>query len=50
VGNADGYAADLPSNFLPANTNSGAIDGAVKLIKQAATQCPGSNILLSGYR
>ncbi|KAK8115437.1 cutinase [Apiospora sp. TS-2023a] len=49
VGNADGYAADLPSNFLRANTNSGAINGAVKLIKQAATQCPGSNIMLAGY-
>ncbi|KAK8118356.1 uncharacterized protein PG998_002982 [Apiospora kogelbergensis] len=49
VGDRDGYAADLPSNFLPKNTNSGAIDGTVKLIKQAASQCPDSNILLAGY-
>ncbi|KAK8036640.1 cutinase [Apiospora phragmitis] len=49
VGSQDGYAADLPSNFLPKNTNSGAIDGAVKLIEQATAQCPGSNILLAGY-
>ncbi|KAK7943984.1 uncharacterized protein PG986_013097 [Apiospora aurea] len=49
VGTVDGYAADLASNFLPANTNSKAINGAVGLIEQATTQCPGSNILLSGY-
>ncbi|KAK6821762.1 cutinase [Apiospora arundinis] len=49
VGDDDGYAADLPSNFLRQNTNSRAINGAVGLIKQAASQCPGSNILLAGY-
>ncbi|KAK8869395.1 cutinase 1 [Apiospora arundinis] len=49
VGDRDGYAADIPSNFLPKNTNAGAIDGTVKLIQQAASQCPGSNILLAGY-
>ncbi|KAK8098944.1 cutinase 1 [Apiospora kogelbergensis] len=49
VGDRDGYAADLASNFLPKNTNSVAINGAVKLINQAASQCPGSNILLAGY-
>lgn len=49
VGTLDGYAADLPSNFLPQNTNSRAIDGAVGLIQQAATKCAGANILLAGY-
>jgi cutinase len=50
VGTVDGYAGDLPSNFLPKNTNDLAIAGAVKLINQAASQCPDASILLGGYR
>jgi cutinase len=49
VGTGDGYAADLPSNFLPQNTNRLAIDGTVKLIKQATTQCADAKVLLAGY-
>ncbi|KAF7537017.1 hypothetical protein G7054_g4033 [Neopestalotiopsis clavispora] len=49
VGTVDGYAGDLPSNFLPKNTNDLAIAGAVKLINQAASQCPDASILLGGY-
>lgn len=49
MGAQDGYAADLPSNFLRQNTNSRAIDGAVGLIQQATTQCADARILLAGY-
>ncbi|KAI1866108.1 uncharacterized protein JN550_007797 [Neoarthrinium moseri] len=49
IGTVDGYAGDLASNFLSKNTNDLAIAGAVKMINQAATQCPEANILLGGY-
>lgn len=43
------YAADLPSNFLPAGTNTASINEAKRLLTLANTKCPNAAVVAAGY-
>lgn len=49
MGSDDGYAAALPPNFMPKNTDDKSIAAATKIINMANTKCPNSTILIGGY-
>lgn len=49
VGAEDGYAAALPPNFMPKNTDDTSIAAATKIINMANTMCPNSTMLIGGY-
>lgn len=49
VGAEDGYAAALPPNFQPKNTDDQSIAAATKIMNMAMTKCPQSTIVMAGY-
>lgn len=49
VGAEDGYAAALPPNFQPKNTDDQSIAAGMKIINMAATSCPSTTMLVGGY-
>ncbi|KAJ4417936.1 hypothetical protein N0V82_005893 [Gnomoniopsis sp. IMI 355080] len=49
VGAEDGYAAALPPNFQPKNTDDQSIAAATKIINMAMTQCPNTTMVIGGY-
>lgn len=49
IGTDDGYAAALPPNFQPKNTDDESIKAALDVVNLAATQCPETTIVMGGY-
>lgn len=44
------YTASIGDNLLPKGTSAAAIDQATRLFQLAATKCPTTKIIASGYR